>query len=347
MLDNIKAGIYFGANKADFANYLRELYGTGKVKNPAIFPKYHVYTLKIYKDFDAVEAINKAIVKGHASMRVRILYFPQEERVYLTLKNSVRKWYYGANSLQDFCKTDLEDCAELIASKLCISTEFFRDFRNYQLELGLTTEHDKNFSLFPLSIIEHKYIKRQLRVDNETVSFLGDNCTLSCYDKGAEIENKKSLKEKLNLPDDKFYLRSEIKITKVSGVKTACENFRTFGDLIDNYEETYNYLVKQLQYINFIDCISPSVTQYLLSQKESRSDDKNKNKDFHDFIRFLGLEYIGFVKFNQMAKIFTNRPSKQLKTYTEIEERFRLLQKTTYRRIFFQKIKEKKKDIIK
>lgn len=347
MLDNIKAGVYLGANKSDFKNYLRELYGTTQVKNPARFPKYDVYIVKLYKDFDGVDALNKANIKGQPCLRVRILYFHLEERVYITIRNSFRKWYYGTDSLQDFCQSDLNDCMDLVSGKLCISSDFLRDFRIYQMELGLTHEYKKSMSNIMLSIIEHQNLKKQLRVDNETVSFIGDNFTLSCYDKGAEVTNKKSLKEKLHLPDDKFYLRTEIKITKVSGVQVAVDKFHTIGDLCNNLGEAHDYLLKEIRRLSFIDCISPALTEHLLSEKEDRKGDKNKNKEFHDFIRFLGLEYIGFVKFNQMSKIFTNRPSKQRKVYAEIEERFRQIQKVTYRQILLQRIKNSKAEILR
>jgi len=347
MYDNIKSAIVAGADKEAFNFYLRELRNNVNIKKTMSGDRQEVYMGRIYKELDAVDALDKSKTKGVPYIQLRILYLPKEDIMEIKIRNSIRKFYFGADSMQDLSKTDLEDVLDILADKLWISKECIKDFINYKIEIGVTNEHERNFNMFMLSVIDHKYLKDQLRVNSDTVSHMGDNLTVSCYNKGEEVKNNQKLKKKLNLPEDVYYLRSEIKIHKVSGVKFALDNLRTIGDLLNNHERAYDFMIRQLQYIKFIDCISPRVAEHVLLSQKLNKDNKNKNSEFHDLIRFLGVEYIGWPKLREMCKIFTNKSSSTINKYGAIETKFRQLQNPTYRRIYFDKLKKKKNEIMK
>ena len=346
MVDYLRAAVIFGADRWLFDDYIRELSANVRIKKVFKNKKYEVYTGKVYKDFDAVEASDKTEMKAQAKMKLIITYYYKDSLVKIKFGNSFRKWYYGVDSVQDFCKTDFLAGLKLLMQKLCLGMDIIRDFDNYRIELGVTNEHEPNFALFNLSVIDHRNLKDVMRINTDTVTHMGDNLNVSCYNKGAEIKKRRKSNKILELKDGVYYLRSEVNIKKVSGVKFANDKCRTIGDLLDNWEENYDYLIKELKYIKFIDCISPKVVDHiLLSQKLSKGD-KNKNKEFHDLIKFLGLEHIGWDKFRDMAHTFTAKPSSIINDYGDLETKFRLLQNPTYKQLYFDKLKEKKKEVM-
>ncbi len=346
MVDYIRAAVLFGADKWVFDDYIRELGANVRIKKVFKNKKNEVYTGKVYKDFDAIESSDKNEMKSHAKLKLTIKYCYKNNIVEVKFGNSLRKWYYGVDSVQDFCKTDFIDALILLMDRLCLGTDIIRDFDNYRIELGVTNEHEPNFALFNLSVIDHRNLKNIMRINTDTVTHMGDNLNVSCYNKGAEMKKKRKSDKKLELRDGIYYLRSEVNIKKVSGVAFANSKCRTIGDLLDNWEENYDYMIKELKYIKFIDCISPKVVDHiLLSQKLSKGD-KIRNKEFHDLIKFLGLEHIGWDKFRDMVHIFTAKPSSVINDYGNLESKFRELQNPTYKQLYFEKLKEKKKEIM-
>ena len=59
------------------------------------------------------------------------------ERDSMTISGSIRKWYYGASSLDDLTKTDLEKAWRKVAAWLGISFDTLRTFEISEIEIGL------------------------------------------------------------------------------------------------------------------------------------------------------------------------------------------------------------------
>ncbi len=55
----------------------------------------------------------------------------------MTISGSIRKWYYGASSLDDLTKTDLEKAWRKVAAWLGISFDTLRTFEISEIEIGL------------------------------------------------------------------------------------------------------------------------------------------------------------------------------------------------------------------
>lgn len=345
MYDKIRASQICGADYSDFKWLVTQLSENAHPKYIVKVSTFKKLSFKIYKDLDAVDASDRNLRKGHSYILLTMEYSLKSKVLTLAIDNSWRKWYHGANSLADLSYRDYVHCQELLAAKLNLSIDFLRDFKIFDLEIGATCLFDKRFKLFTLCIIDHKYLKGFMRTNKQSVTVIGDNYSLKCYDKEDEI---KKIKYR-NLPDhsvDDCYIRSEIKITKPSGVAIANENFRTLKQLDVNFEKAFTFLYNQLQYLKFTDCISPQIVENLYVARDKNANNKNKNKEFHDLIKFQGVDALGMDTIRELANEFTDKPSSAINKYGEIETKFRELQNPSYRRLFFNKLKEKKLELI-
>ena len=61
---------------------------------------------------------------------------------FMKIYGSIRKWYYGATSLDDLTKTDLEKAWRKVAKRLGISFDTLRTFEISEIEMGLNVPVD-------------------------------------------------------------------------------------------------------------------------------------------------------------------------------------------------------------
>ena len=61
---------------------------------------------------------------------------------FMKIYGSIRKWYYGATSLDDLTKTDLEKAWRKVAKRLGISFDTLRTFEISVIEIGLNVPFD-------------------------------------------------------------------------------------------------------------------------------------------------------------------------------------------------------------
>lgn len=64
------------------------------------------------------------------------------EKDSMTISGSIRKWYYGASSLDDLTKTDLEKAWRKVVKRLGISFDTLRTFEISEIEMGLNVPVD-------------------------------------------------------------------------------------------------------------------------------------------------------------------------------------------------------------
>lgn len=346
MYDNITATHLCGADYDDFKWLVNEVSKYARPKYIINVPTFKRVSFKIYKHLDAVDAFDDKLRKGHSHIKYTLTYSSKSKILQMTLDNSIRKWYHGMQSLDDLTHSEYVEALKLLAPKLCLSSDFLREFKLYDLEIGVTRLFDEKFKLLTLCIIDHHYLKDFMRVNAQTVNVIGDNLTLKCYDKGADLKKRNKKKDLPKFNENECYIRSEVKITKVSGVSFVYQNLRTLNDLDANFSKAFDYLYKQLQYFKFVDCISPKIVDYLAKAREENTNNKNKNKEFHELIQFQGINILTMDRIRVLANEFARKPSSIINKYGEIEARFRELQKPSFRRLFFDDLKAAKNEVL-
>lgn len=346
MYDKMNATHLCGADYNEFKWLVSEVSKHARPKHIVNVPTFKKISFKIYRHLDAVDAFDKELRKGHSYILYLLTYCHKSKILTMTIDNSIRKWYHGMQSLEDLTHSDYNEALKLLALKLCVSSDFLREFKLYDLEIGVTRLFDSKFKLFTLCIIDHHYLKDFMRVNAQTVNVIGDNLAITCYDKGADLKKKNKKEDLPEIADNECYIRSEVKITKVSGVAYIYQNLRTLNDLDTNFSKAFDYLYKQLQYFKFIDCISPKIVDYLAKAREENTNNKNKNKEFHELIQFQGIDFLTMDRIRVLANEFARKPSSIINKYGEIETRFRELQKPSFRRLFFDDLKAAKNEIL-
>lgn len=290
--------------------------------------------LKIYKSDYSKEKRDK-----HAYLRLEFLHFKTLFRVRIT--NSLRKWYYGVNSTQDFNSNDLLDCFNLISQTLGIHLKELLGFKIYRIELGITFKLDANYKLLLQKLSGHRDFKKYGQFDNcSSVYFNGENIGIICYDFLQKMyDNNHISKYVYNKVSEKhFFLRLELKINKRSGVKFANELMQTLEDLLENSNYVLNYWVSQMLNIDVSDDIS---IEEIIKLKDLTP------KDFLEFTSCKYLEHISIQKMNAYIDLaISNNPKKKYaikSTFKKNLEKWRVHNKTSNKEFFENLILSKQK----
>lgn len=329
MVDNGKYRIIF--RPASFSAFIKKLGAVANVEKKVDLKDFKTYRLYL---FNNVKSLDKENTLGKPCLEINIKYWYGEVTVDIT--NSLRKWFYGARSLRDFNLTDLWGCYRLIATKLSIPFNLFLKARIHNIEVGFNLKFDKSFSSSLLTFIEHRRLKTKNILGAGTRNFEGENLKLTFYDKLKEMFDHDTILENTyrKISNQFFVLRIEVGFTKVSGVEFANLNLRTVKDLLNNFSEIYQYLVKQVREVTIIDWISPRI-----ADKIATSD----NKVFFSWLISLGIDTVGLDNLFIMADKDLSLPWRAKKKLTEIAESFRSLKKPSYRTLIFERLLQREK----
>lgn len=264
-------------------------------------------TYKLFLFRNNVEKIDDYKARTIPSMEVTIRVGGFENEI--SFDNSLRKWYYGKNSMRDFNLTDFIDCIHLLSILVEVPIGNFLNAKINYLELGANLRFKAEDKCILISVFEHKELKTMSVLNNnQTVRFEGVNRSITIYDKLEEMYSNNNWKKKLleKLSEKYFFGRFEIKIEKVSGVQFSKSNTRIIGDLILNWNKAVTYWENEMKKLEFVEFLSPPLREELGKRK----------MPLDDYVNYLGMKQLSSVRFKFLLDEFYKKNYSQ-KTRTK------------------------------
>lgn len=252
--------------------------------NGDVFSKYNWKFFKQYEDKNVfIYALKNpnAMFKGNAKLLLFYYENLKTREKHLTIRGSIRKWYFGKNVRRDLTKTELIDCIDILAKMLFINLQDLLNARITKIEVGATLTLNAKFRF----MLDCMYSFPRLNRNNYKGSlYFGDkkesSFTLIFYDKLIELnkDKPKMLQKNLKANSKIFFCRHEICLNKVSQCRKF--NIKTLNELLQKWEIVKQYVLLETEKIKFVDYISPIKPnvknrkykrRYLLIQKEGFS----------------------------------------------------------------------------
>ena len=201
---------------------------------------------------------------------------------WMSLCGSIRKWYYGATSLEDLTKKDLEKAWRKVATRLGISFDCLRTFEMSMIEIGQNVPLDMTCTEMIHRIRSFRSKCYELNDSRPTCRKFSSNSFIAkCYDKIAEInkENRNALIRHPEFYQGKNVLR--IEFTLKGGHRRVLSRLKvgTLGVLLDEYNRVVNFFW-QMSRKFFFDCVG---------QRPSFRPKRGSVKELTDFLSVLGL----------------------------------------------------------
>ena len=261
----------------------------------------------------------------------------------LTISNSLRKWYFGYSSLEDFTIIELVKALNLLANKLAIKKDKFYSAKVIKMEFGKNLFLPNNIKLYYKEIYSKKP-KIGWAIYPNFIRLESTNFDIKLYDKVADIldklkKNKRGTKDRkrieenlVNLKKDKFVLRYEIVIkTPLKFLKRKNEGFYV-KDIELLYSDFLKHWIKKANKLQFD----------ISTDKEIFTE-----KDLDVFLMGVGIEKVGIKQIFNIIKGLENKSSKQKsRLRKEIIRRHKLaikkgfVRKTIFREIMQHFVKE-------
>jgi hypothetical protein len=143
------------------------------------------------------------------------------------IDGSLRKWYLGAETMNDLTRKELGKACKELSKCLGIELDYILDARILIIEIGMNFNIGMECSAIIDRIYEYSSLKK-FCVDDETVEFRGKTgVALKFYDKIKEMTGKKNISSTT--------LRIEIRCTKFAATKSKLRGAMTLLDIIYNY----------------------------------------------------------------------------------------------------------------
>ena len=201
---------------------------------------------------------------------------------WMQIYGSIRKWYYGAVSLDDLTKKDLKKAWQKVAARLGISFDSLRTFEISRVEIGQNV---------PLDMICSEMIHRirgfrsgcyELNDSRPTCrKYVTKFYNAKCYDKIAEIneKNRNILIKDPEMHRGKNILR--IEFTLKGGRRRILARLKvgTLGGLIDEYNSIVNHFWRSCHKFFFDN----------IGRRPSFRPKRGSMKELTDFFTILGL----------------------------------------------------------
>lgn len=216
----------------------------------------------------------------------------------LIIHRNLRKEIYGEARADDLNYGKFKKAIDKYSSMFGIEESRMLKARVTKIELGVTLRLKKNMEAIIPCFVSCQNLPEKVMYGNTGVSFIGENYSVSFYDKLKRIlDNKETLKNQkrrsINEPKlrkNYFWLRYEIKIEKVSGFNFGNykESISTIKKVLDNWNLHADMLYKMIGNVEFVDFLSPEIEVDLKGKSHGALD---------KLLMFHGINYIGKEKF--------------------------------------------------
>jgi hypothetical protein len=238
------------------------------------------------------------------------------EKSFLSIKGSIRKWYYGLTSLNDLTKNDFYQAVKRISECLEIPLYKVFQFEIYSIEIGLNIRINVDLDLVLKQAYKFRGLKRQEKPFDNYISFTNSDQMLTMYGKKkqilAEIEepNKKKWTTKYQRENVKYKFRDNniIRIEyKVFGGKFNINQklkIENLGQLITNYKRIYLLywdIVQDIEFKNDDD----SLIEFRPKQ--------GYGKELNDYIGLCFLQIFGVDGMNSLINKLKSSSRRQMR----------------------------------
>ena len=212
----------------------------------------------------------------------------------LIIHKNMRKEAYGEGKSTDITYSKFKKEIKKISDKFGIKIDEVLKARVTQIELGVTVILKSDMQLIIPCFVAYKKLPEIITFGHTGVTFLGDNYSVSFYDKLKRIlENGEALKKseirkrvEPKLRKNNFLLRFEIKINKVTGFNVG--NYKTKMNtpkkILDNWEDLGDLIHKMFENVEFVDFLSPEIEVDLKGRGKT---------EMNKFLQFKGIQKIG------------------------------------------------------
>lgn len=195
----------------------------------------------------------------------------------VTIKGSVRKWYFGNNSVKDLTLLQFIEATNHIAERLSMSWTNFRIAKVSQVELGLNIPISIPFSVLSKKIVSYGTHKKSNVIGKgrtkgnygtlyfgEHKSKYGDvddnkhDCEfrLKIYDKCKEIEDKRDFVDDTILPDANIMRIEFTADDKDTFKRKGLPRISDINGLINNWHSLYELWAREVGRIALLSSIS-------------------------------------------------------------------------------------------
>ena len=229
----------------------------------------------------------------------------------MKIYGSIRKWYYGATSLDDLTKTDLEKAWRKVAKRLGISFDTLRTFEISVIEIGLNVPFDMECVEMIHRIRAFKSKCYELNDSRPTCrKFVSGFFTAKIYDKIAEInkDNRNVLIRNPDLYPEKNALRVEF--TLKGGRRKVLSRLKvgTLGGLLEEYTRIVNFFWRNCQAFAFDN----------IGRRPSFRPKRGSLKELTDFILMLGLASLSHTELEGYAGLLSKGAQRDFRKWLRI-----------------------------
>ncbi len=257
----------------------------------------------------------------------------------LSIQGSIRKWFYGVRSSQDFTKKKFSKCINDLANLIGIKENEIWRGKITKIETGITLRlKDKHRGMIH-DIFKYKNARKNTFSDIG-VEFKSANYDVIFYDlverifnKGSKGKgkNKKSTKKKIN--KNNFLFRYEIQSHKVSGTKMFQDKLNT----VYNIERNWDYIGK-----NLLDTIEEVVFLKNVSIEDYTILKEGTLKTIKEYLIIMGIKKITpTITSNLISKMSNRKKGEFKKNIFQIYEKYEQKTKTDNKIIFVQELKRR------
>lgn len=190
---------------------------------------------------------------------LKIMMMPEVKKIIII--GSIRKWYYGASSLNDFSKNDLYECYQLLANLLSLEISDFLKFWINSIEIGLNITYNQNITLLFNKATRYKSQSYAKKTDENSIKFYTPNESIILYNKTEEIISQIKRKKIVKSDVEKEYLQKVLKPKKIIRVEIKFQGGKSkinekikienLSELLENYNYLFDIYWKNVRKLEF------------------------------------------------------------------------------------------------
>lgn len=247
--------------------------------------------------------------KGSNSAYLRIDAYL--ETSFLKITGSLRKWYYGQLSLNDFTSSDFVRAIRMLGEYLGISYSDMLSMDFSSVEIGMNIRSKTNFTTFKQHMKGFKNKTYKSVVYETATYFKNDSFEIKLYDKIEEIKTKLKSKKKIMdideiefLDRNKNYFRVEFKIRKGKARIYSKTKIKTIGDAIDNFNELYIFFWNSLKELQFVSDECKTI---------EFNPEAGTIKEFTNYLYNYALDSLGFDNVMALTRKLDKKNQRQIR----------------------------------
>ena len=226
------------------------------------------------------------------------------------IMGSIRRWYYGNDSLSDLNLDSFKDALNLIAERVNLAYSDLLHAKVIRFEFGANLKVFTPCTFILNAIVSYPRLKKSAY--EHSVSFHGGSMKVKLYDKIVELFRNKNHK-KTGLKKKGNYLRYEIDFRKVSALQHYLKGINTVSGIIKGWQDLFLIWIGVFEKIKFdtnFENINPKIFTTM------------DGSGFARFLQYQGIKNLGVdqtLKFKELISVKNKSPLKK-RIFSLLEE---------------------------